>query len=141
MATIDEVAKEMSILIPRLIKGIWAKHILPIKDITSSQIVILMLLHEEGHMTVGKIANHMSVSGPTVTGLVDRLVNNNYIARKRNPKDRRQVVVTLTKQGLSTVKLFQETVRKRWRQILGNLTQPERENFISTMRKIVSTAS
>jgi len=141
MATIDEAAQEISILILKLIKGVWAKHILPIKDITSSQIVILMLLHDEGEMTVGKIANHMSVSGPTVTGLVDRLVNNNYIARKRNPNDRRQVMVTLNRQGVSTVKLFQETVRKRWKQILSNLTQSERENFINTMRKIVSTVS
>jgi len=140
VVSIKEIAKEISILVPKLIRSLQNEFV-SIKDITSSQIVILMFLYEGGKTSVGKLAEHMNVSSPTITGLTDRLAEHNYIERKRDVEDRRKVVVTLTKKGKDAVKLFQSGVRKRWEEILKHLTPDERKAYLKIIKKIISIIS
>lgn len=140
MATIKEVAEEVSSLVPKLIKSLQ-NEFEPIEDITQPQIIILMLLYEEGKKSVGEIAEKMDVSSPTVTGVVDRLVSNDYIERKRDPGDRRRVVVDLTPNGKNAVKQFQDGVRKKWEQILKHLSAEERKAYLRIIKKIISIVS
>ncbi len=137
MASIKEIAKEMAILVPKFIRRLQAEFI-SIEEITSSQIVILMSLFEEGKISVGKLAEQMKVSGPTVTGLVDRLVDNGYIERKRSTEDRRKVTVDLTKAGRQAVIQFQKGIQKNWEEILRHLTQEEREAYLNIIKKMMS---
>lgn len=140
MATIKKVAEEVSSLVPKLIKSLQ-NEFEPIEDITQPQIIILMLLYEEGEKSVGEIAEKMNVSSPTVTGVVDRLVSNDYIERKRDPADRRRVVVDLTTKGENAVKQFQDGVRKKWEKILKHLSVDERKSYLKIVKKIISIVS
>ena len=50
-------------------------------------------------MTLGELSQRMMVSNGNVTGLVDRLVEQGLVQRRRSPKDRRAQFVTLTPEG------------------------------------------
>jgi DNA-binding MarR family transcriptional regulator len=50
-------------------------------------------------MTLGELSQRMMVSNGNVTGLVDRLVEQGLVARRRSPQDRRAQIVSLTAQG------------------------------------------
>lgn len=140
MANIKKVAKEISILVPKLVREL-KREFAPIEEITNSQIIILMSIHEDKQISVGKLAKQIQVSGPTVTGLVDRLVDRNFVIRQRDKQDRRKVVVALTEKGKNTVREFQKGIQKRWEGILEHLTSEERGSYLKIVRKIISVVS
>ncbi|HEU4792788.1 MAG TPA: MarR family transcriptional regulator [Nitrolancea sp.] len=68
-------------------------------DLSMAQVRTLMVLSCEGRSTVGKLADRLSVSLPTASHLVDRLVHADLAERAEDPSDRRRMLVRLTQQG------------------------------------------
>lgn len=68
------------------------------------------------HVTIGELAERLQILHHSAVGLADRLVNEKYIERTRNPEDQRQVYLRLTAHGervlqqLSTA--HQEQIRR-----------------------------
>lgn len=54
------------------------------------------LLARLGPLTAGDIARHTGLATASVTSLVDRLEAKGFVARKRDPADRRRVIVEAT---------------------------------------------
>lgn len=67
--------------------------------LTTTQLYLLSLLLDRDARSVGELAEEMQVSPATMTGLTDRLVRQQYIARQTDPDDRRIVRIVLTQQG------------------------------------------
>lgn len=72
----------------------WAK-----LDVTMPQMKVLMLLGLHGSAPVSSLAQQMNVSPPNVTGILDRLEQQRWVARTSDPHDRRVVRVVLTDEG------------------------------------------
>ncbi|MEH2476962.1 DNA-binding MarR family transcriptional regulator [Nitrobacteraceae bacterium AZCC 2146] len=75
------------------------KPLLDALEITYPQYLVLSTLWERGAQSVGGIAERLALESSTVTPLVKRLEQAGFVARKRNPEDERQVVVSLTDKG------------------------------------------
>lgn len=74
----------------------------PILDglgLTYPQYLVLRTLWEEDGLAVSAIADRLSLESSTITPLVKRLEAAGFVTRLRNPKDERQVLVSLTGQG------------------------------------------
>ncbi|MFC1709557.1 MarR family winged helix-turn-helix transcriptional regulator [Candidatus Omnitrophota bacterium] len=136
MASIDKEAKEFSALHARMITGIKGSF-LPSEDVTPQQMITILTISELKSCKVSVISKRMGVSPPVVTGLVDRLVANGYVARMRDSKDRRIVFVRLTKKGNTYVGKFKRAIQKKWKQILVHLTDEERTAYIKIMKKLM----
>jgi DNA-binding MarR family transcriptional regulator len=65
-------------------------------DLTLSQMRALVSLHDAGPQTVGGLARTLSLSEPTASQIVERLVQQGLARREEDAADRRRVVVTLT---------------------------------------------
>jgi len=98
----------------------FAKH-----NITSSQFVTLMAMFHRGRCSMGQLSSGLSVSMPTVTGLINRLIKLEMVERGTCPEDRRKVFVELTPKGSGLIKEFKAVVRKRWGGLLTALTSGE----------------
>ena len=73
---------------------------------------LLSLERAEGPCRMGPLANAALQSLPSMTGIVDRLVERGLVERRRDPKDRRSVVVSLTDEGRQLLrKLKDERLR------------------------------
>lgn len=67
--------------------------------ITYPQYLVLLTLWQDGPSTMRRIAERMKVSPNAITPLVDRLVDEGLVTRDRSEKDRREIVIALTKRG------------------------------------------
>ncbi|MGA7724781.1 MAG: MarR family transcriptional regulator [Opitutaceae bacterium] len=67
--------------------------------ITYPQYLLLNVLWEEDHLTVGDIGKRLGIESSTLTPLLKRLQAAGFVERTRNPSDERQVFVELTKRS------------------------------------------
>jgi len=140
MATVKEVAGQFAILLPKLLRGVKSDFLTSV-HVTSSQMVILMAIHDRGRSNIGELARELNVSMPTVTGLSDRLVRGGYLKRSGDPDDRRVIILGLTNKGRKTINKILDTARNRWAEVLVELTYPERAAFLKMLKKVVASVS
>jgi DNA-binding MarR family transcriptional regulator len=69
--------------------------------LTYPQYLVLSTLWEEDGLTVSAIADRLFLDPSMITPLVKRLESAGFLTRKRNAKDERQVIVSLTQKGAS----------------------------------------
>jgi len=69
--------------------------------LTYPQYLVLSTLWEQDGLPVSSIADRLSLESSTITPLVKRLETAGLLTRERNPKDERQVIVSLTVKGRS----------------------------------------
>ena len=69
--------------------------------LTYPQYLVLSTLWEQDELAVSAIAGRLSLESSTITPLVKRLESAGFLSRERNPKDERQVIVSLTAKGRS----------------------------------------
>jgi DNA-binding MarR family transcriptional regulator len=96
---------------------------------------------EERALTPRELATIECVSPPSMTRTVSGLVTRGLIARKDDPLDGRQVFLSLTEEGLSTLR---ETRRKRdaWMASrLTGLSLEEREVLVRATEILTRLAS
>ena len=67
--------------------------------ITMPQAKVLFVVSAAGEMHMSALAERLGVSPSTVSGIVDRLVDQGLVARHDDPADRRQVVISATDAG------------------------------------------
>jgi len=140
MSTIDELTNEISIMVPKLMKGAHGNFISK-SNITSAQMIMLISIHDLGSCKLKTLAKERNISPPTATGLIDRLVRAGYVKRGPHPEDRRCVMVSLTKKGEKSAQGFLRSIKNRWKNILIHLTSKEREQYLHILRKVVSILS
>ena len=107
------------------------------------------ITHQEGNVisTVGRhgpsmmsdIADRLSLSLSSVTGIVDKLVEKKLVERERSEEDRRIVRVVLTAEGQEVVKSCSEGHLKIGRGMLGALNDVEQDALLGLFRKISGT--
>jgi MarR family transcriptional regulator, organic hydroperoxide resistance regulator len=62
-------------------------------------ISIRQLATREGEVTVGRLAEHLYLSGAFVTAITNRLAKKEYIRKRPDPADRRRVILEVTEAG------------------------------------------
>jgi MarR family transcriptional regulator, organic hydroperoxide resistance regulator len=77
------------------------KPLLDSLELTYPQFLVLNVLWGENALTVGTIAERLGLESSTLTPLLKRLEAAGLLRRTRNPKNERQVVISLTDQGLA----------------------------------------
>ena len=122
-------------LMPRIIQGVQLDFLVN-RPITQTQFFVLVAVHSSGRAMMSVLAKNMHVSLPTISGIVDRLVKAGYVQRLDDPKDRRQVVITLTLKGESLIKQFQSVISERWQEVLKSLQAKDVESFYRVVAKL-----
>jgi len=69
--------------------------------LTYPQYLVLSTLWEQDGLTVSAIADRLALESSMITPLLKRLEAAGLVIRTRNPRDERQVIVTLTAKGKS----------------------------------------
>ena len=71
-------------------------------ELPQAQFQILHVLVEEGELSVGEIAERHQATVPTISRMLNSLEQNQLIARRIDPTDRRAIRVALTDSGRVT---------------------------------------
>lgn len=70
-----------------------------LKNITVKQLKVMLILSQRGQETVTLLSERLGVHISTVTGILDRLVQQKLVQREEDPEDRRHVISRLTAEG------------------------------------------
>ncbi|MCR5755105.1 MAG: MarR family transcriptional regulator [Acetatifactor sp.] len=68
-------------------------------DLTYTQYITMMVMWEHKQMNVKDLGNYLFLDSGTLTPVLKKLEQKNYITRKRDEKDERVLNIAITKQG------------------------------------------
>jgi DNA-binding MarR family transcriptional regulator len=113
---------------------------LPDSSLTMAQMKVLMLLSAIGEGRMSDLAPHLGISLSTLSSLVDRLVESDLAVRRDDPRDRRNVLVSLSAAGVVLLDNFQELGLHHLRELLAQLTDTEIDTVNQAVELLVAAA-
>ena len=97
-----------------------------------------LLMIESGYAQMpAEIADLLKVSRTSVTGMLDRLENDNLITRRINPKDRRCFILELTDAGRELVRQIDELRLSQIKEAVVLLSIEEQEQLMAGLEALV----
>lgn len=105
-------------------------------DISFPEIFVLRELSSKEEPTMSELGRSISMDLSTLTRTVDKLVKKEFVARKRDPEDRRMVRVALTAKGKKIIRRFEEVRKKHIESILRQMTLQERRDLLHIFKTL-----
>ncbi len=109
-----------------------------VEDFSITQFKVLMLVWHSGSMTIKRLQERLAIAQSTASEMIDRLVRQGWVERKKHPKDRRITVFSLTEkttQFLRKKKAERIMVNEK---ILEPLSVEEQRQFLDTLEMILN---
>jgi DNA-binding MarR family transcriptional regulator len=97
---------------------------------------LLARLHEEGPLAAGALAERMNVKPATVSQMVDALVEAGFVERSGSDRDRRVVVIRLTRRGRPWIAARRNAWRERWTAALAEFDDGELATAAAVLDRI-----
>jgi DNA-binding MarR family transcriptional regulator len=109
--------------------------------ITMPQAKVLYLLEAAGEVHMSGLVAMLGVSLSTVSGLVERLVDQGLATRREDSLDRRQVVVAPTPAAAALIERFRELNKHQFETLLDVLSDDELQIVAQAMESLARAAA
>ena len=93
--------------------------------LTLSQFKILMLLSRHGNVSGGELAGLLGIGLAALSGMIDRLVQQDLVARTEDQHDRRVRRIGLTRKGTELIGSIFNAGEEKMRALLSRLSAEE----------------
>lgn len=133
--SIGECAREVLDVVPLAMRAIRAqlrKH--GAKEVSVPHFRTLAYLNRHEGTSLSGVAEHIGVSLPSMSALIDGLVIQGLVIRQTHPEDRRRMTLTLTERGRTTLRKAREATARNLEEKLGQLSGTERATVIEAMQ-------
>lgn len=129
---------EVLVALRRVIRAtdLHSKHLSKTTGLTSPQILLLHTIREKGEVTIGEIAQDMSLSQATVTTIIDRLEKRKLVFRERSKEDKRKVHAYLTDEGHEILKTAPVPLQDQFAKHFADLQEWEKTMIISSLQRV-----
>jgi len=107
-------------------------------ELTGPQLATLQATARLGESSTSALARAVHLSGPTVTGILDRLTKRGLVDRTRSGEDRRSITVRLTSDGEDVLAAAPSLLQDRFRQELARLEEWEQTTILATLQRIAA---
>ncbi|MFJ7328858.1 MarR family winged helix-turn-helix transcriptional regulator [Streptomyces cyaneofuscatus] len=97
---------------------------------------VLDLLSGDEGRSMTALAEDAALPAPTLTKLIDQLVDQNLVFRRVDPADRRRVLVQLTPRGLRRRRQLSRAVRAEWGPGSPGLTADEEDQLMPLLGRL-----
>jgi DNA-binding MarR family transcriptional regulator len=136
MARHDEVL----IALRQIIRAtdLYSRKLSKVAGLTAPQLLILQAIDRRGEMTMGDIANEVSVSQATVTTILDRLDKRALIERKRGERDKRRVYASLTDAGRDIMERAPTPLQEEFMGRFSQLEDWEQSLILSSLQRVAA---
>ena len=130
--------EEVLVALRRVIRAtdLHSKHLEKTTGLTSPQILLLQTIRDKGQVTIGEIANKMSLSQATVTTIIDRLEKRNLVVRERSETDKRKVHALLTAEALEVLKEAPIPLQDHFARQFNGLQDWEQSMIIASLQRV-----
>lgn len=104
-------------LVMRFIRGEMRRQSAPLLSVP--QFRALAFLHQRPGTCLFAVADHLGVSRPTASTIIDRLVRRGLVTRSVDPHERRRVILRLTQKGARHLLQARKATRAWMADVLG----------------------
>lgn len=108
------------------------------QGLTQAEFRCLRLFGTEESSNNKQIAKRMNLSPSRLTRIIDGLVRKNYLIREIDPNDRRNMKVTLSRQGILIVQQLNNAYVNIHKEILTDIDQVQHKPLITAMTHLLS---
>ncbi|PFL57230.1 MarR family transcriptional regulator [Bacillus cereus] len=108
--------------------------------LTHQNIRFLQIISKNEDVTIHFLSKVMALSHNTTSEHVQRLEKKGYVIKKRNAKDERQVIVSLTTKGQDALKQHTELDEEKINQIFESLTVDEQDKILDAFNTFGESA-
>lgn len=142
-ADVSEPVARLMAAYPRIYFACHTRHVrdpLSGTSLSAHQASILSHLDDVDPTTVSELAGHMGVTVSTMSLAVARLVRQGYVARRRDPDDRRVVQLRLTEGGLRIKEAQTVLDPDRVAELLSGMDAPRRRAALDGLEELARAA-
>jgi DNA-binding MarR family transcriptional regulator len=132
---IEIIADNLLSIHPLLYKSI-SKPLRHQSSITPGGMFVLGSLKRLGTQSMSEIGKCLSMPKPHVTVIVDKLIDECYVERQSDPKDRRIVNILLTEKGLADFESIKLAVSENLKIKLSELTNEQQEILVTSSQQV-----
>lgn len=131
---------EVLIALRRIIRAtdLHSRHLNKTAGLTAPQLLILQTLQQQGLMTIGSLAQQISLSQATVTTIVDRLESRGLLHRERDQQDRRRVYLRLDPQADVLLQQAPTPLQDSFVRQFQQLADWEQSMILSALERVAS---
>jgi DNA-binding MarR family transcriptional regulator len=134
MEKLDECARQLLDTAPQIMRAIRAEmrshrgH-----DLSVPQFRTLTFIHRNPEVSLSHLAEHLGLTLPSTSKLVDGLVNQKIVARRESKEDRRRLTLALTKSGEDILHVARAATQNHLKNVLHELSADELSSIIYAM--------
>jgi len=130
--------EEVLIALRRVIRAtdLHSKYLAKTTGLTAPQILLLQTLRDKGQVTIGELAQEMSVSQATGTTILDRLEKRGLVYRQHSQSDKRKVHAYLTEAATETLKSAPIPLQDRFTREFSKLDEWEQAMIMSALKRV-----
>jgi DNA-binding MarR family transcriptional regulator len=142
METPVECAHEVLDVVPLVMRGIRAElrsH--RTADLSVPQFRVLIFLKNHPGVSLSEVSEHLGLTPPSTSKLIDGLVERQLVLRQACPEDRRKINLALTDVGATLLAASYQETRARFEERLSVLPEADRLTIIQAMQALRSVFS
>ncbi|WP_057894315.1 MarR family winged helix-turn-helix transcriptional regulator [Lacticaseibacillus brantae] len=109
------------------------------EDLTVQQWALLQQLMLERPLTAVQLANRLDMDKPTVSGIVKRLVEKDFLTKQANPTDQRSQLLNLTTAGQTAAITGQGISNQILDAIIAPLSTEDQQLLNQLLGKLIPT--
>ncbi|MEQ5835429.1 MarR family transcriptional regulator [Marinobacter sp. R17] len=106
--------------------------------LTAPQLLIMRTIRDLGQVTIGTIADKVSLSQATVTTILDRLEHRKLVYRVRSTTDKRKVHAHLTEDGAELLAQAPQPLQEDFIQKFQSLHEWEQSMIVASLQRVAS---
>jgi DNA-binding MarR family transcriptional regulator len=134
-STLDVCAREVLDVVPlamRVIRKQLREH--GTQFLSVPQFRTLLFISRNRGASLSEVADHIGLTLPSMSTLVDGLVARNFVIRRTHQDDRRRMDLTLTERGENTLQSARKGTQEYLKGRLSRLSETERATVVQGMR-------
>jgi DNA-binding MarR family transcriptional regulator len=106
--------------------------------LTGPQLLIMRSIRDLGEVTIGTIADKVSLSQATVTTILDRLEHRQLVYRVRSTQDKRKVHAHLTNEGVDILARAPNPLQEEFIRKFQNLAEWEQTMILASLQRVAN---
>lgn len=106
------------------------------QELSVAQMHTIMAVKERGKVTIKELAEHLLVSPPSASVMVDRLVEKGILLRQQSEADRRKVVVSLSPEAIIRSNASEEVMFRHFVELVEQIGVETARKWVEVVGKI-----
>lgn len=107
----------------------WMPEVTTMLGLTGERFMVLFELNMQPDMSLKELSGHLMVSPPSLSVMINSMVEQGLVTRIPDPQDRRRVLLRLSGRGVEQFHRTEEEMVGRFREYLAGLPEQDQQEL------------